>query len=105
MGSSFCDRSGLSNSERSEATLRRYVMVVDIVHLSTPVLQPRFLHGAEKGRSPQDAARVSYLCTLLPLWIGDLRSVKASFCNRDPSLRLSKCFFLLFRGSSSRVMS
>ena len=33
MGSSFCDRSGLSNSERSEPTLRRYVMVVDIVHL------------------------------------------------------------------------
>ena len=72
MGSSFCDRSGLSNSERSEPTLRRYVMVVDIVHLWTPVLQPRFPHGAEKGRSPQDAARVSYLCTLLPLWIGDV---------------------------------
>ncbi len=62
----------VGDSERSEPTLRRYVMVVDIVHLSTPVLQLRFLHGAEKGRSPQDAARVSYLCTLLPLWIGDV---------------------------------
>ena len=37
--------------------------------------------------------------------LGMYRFVMTSFCNRDPSLRLSKCFFWLFRGSSSRVMS